>query len=189
MLRPPVAPQKKRPIGLRILGCTILIWYLQMAVRAYLDQPVATALARARGDEMYDGVGGNVAVMVLGWVFGLMATVPSVAGWLLHSEELAIDTAAAVDYAWNVAYAVDLALSNTGSASPAQPLKANGLPSSSPRLPSGASATLGLPVQPPFPSAEPQRGSVHHYPEFQVPRPKVVLPHFDFQMSSRNVFP
>lgn len=84
MLRPPVAPQKKRPIGLRILGCTILIWYLQMAVRAYLDQPVATALARARGDEMYDGVGGNVVVMVLGWVFGLMATLP-LAGvaWLL----------------------------------------------------------------------------------------------------------
>ena len=58
---------RAQSLMLRIGITTLLTWFLRNAYRASVEISINTAYARARGDEMYDGVGGNVVIMLLGW--------------------------------------------------------------------------------------------------------------------------
>ncbi|MCX7009793.1 MAG: hypothetical protein NTY53_21550 [Kiritimatiellaeota bacterium] len=45
-----------------------MTWLLRKVYRLMLEVPINMAYAQAHGDELYDGVGGNAAVLGIGWV-------------------------------------------------------------------------------------------------------------------------
>lgn len=53
---------------LRVSLITLCCWLLANAYRMSVELPVNFARARARGDETYDGVGGNAVMLVAGWI-------------------------------------------------------------------------------------------------------------------------
>lgn len=59
---------KARSLVLRIVITTLLTWFLRICYRIGIELPVNLERAAIRGDDQYDGVGGNVVVLILGWV-------------------------------------------------------------------------------------------------------------------------
>lgn len=59
---------KARSLVLRIVITTLLTWFLRNRYRIEIELPVNLERAAIRGDDQYDGVGGNVVVLILGWV-------------------------------------------------------------------------------------------------------------------------
>ncbi len=51
------------------VGCS---WFLQIIYRSRVELPMNMKIAAAKGDLMYDGVGGNVAILLMGWFFPLL---------------------------------------------------------------------------------------------------------------------
>jgi hypothetical protein len=61
----------------RFLMSIIVTWgFLVVFWRPSVELPIALARARAAGDTMYDGVGGNVAVLLFGWLEPLLFGCP-----------------------------------------------------------------------------------------------------------------
>jgi hypothetical protein len=56
----------------KILICTLLAWFLQMQYRTTVELPISMHRAELHGDTMYDGVGGNVAILLMGWFWPLI---------------------------------------------------------------------------------------------------------------------
>ena len=54
-----------------ILIAVIVSWVFQILYRDMIDLPISIQRAREKGDLMYDGVGGNTAVFMMGWIFPL----------------------------------------------------------------------------------------------------------------------
>ncbi len=54
----------KAPITIAV----VVSWVLQIAFRTAIELPLNLEKAKVRGDLMYDGVGGNVAVLMAGWL-------------------------------------------------------------------------------------------------------------------------
>ena len=61
---------------LRFLTAIIFVWLVLQPWRLFVEMPIARANARAAGDLDYDGVGGNAAILLAGWIepliFGLV---------------------------------------------------------------------------------------------------------------------
>ena len=65
------------PMALAVLSA----WILQMFYRDAIEVPINMARAAARGDLMYDGVGGSAAIMLMGWVMPLLSCTVLWMGW------------------------------------------------------------------------------------------------------------
>jgi hypothetical protein len=52
------------PIALAVAAS----WALQIIFRIAIELPLNMERAKAKGDLMYDGVGGNVAILMAGWL-------------------------------------------------------------------------------------------------------------------------
>ena len=52
----------------RLVIAVVVTWIILNVYRLTIELPIRMALARTRGDKMYDGVGGNVAILFAGWV-------------------------------------------------------------------------------------------------------------------------
>jgi hypothetical protein len=86
MWRAPSNGQSHRPVGRRLLHCVLLGWYIQVAIRSSIVAPALLTLA-IRGHSIHDGVGGNVATLMFGWLSSLIlvfpfAVVTMVLNWL-----------------------------------------------------------------------------------------------------------
>jgi hypothetical protein len=57
------------PVAISVL----VSWLLQIFYRIKVEMPVNLERAESRGDFEYDGVGGNVAVLMAGWLYPLVA--------------------------------------------------------------------------------------------------------------------
>jgi hypothetical protein len=81
---------------LRLILATAISWYATLAFRMQFDLPATRALARERGDYMYDGVGMNAALLVTGWIPPLVVTSVMIAVYSLftHRSGVADDDAA-----------------------------------------------------------------------------------------------
>jgi hypothetical protein len=56
------------PVAIAVL----VSWLLQIFYRIRVELPVNIQRAESRGDFEYDGVGGNVAVLMTGWLYPLV---------------------------------------------------------------------------------------------------------------------
>jgi hypothetical protein len=63
-----------RNLGIRFIVGVLGTWFGLLLHREFIGLPVAMARARADGELMYDGVGTNAALLVLGWIFGLISS-------------------------------------------------------------------------------------------------------------------
>lgn len=48
-------------------------WFMRVVFRVTIEVPLYTVVAREKGNDMYDGVGGNVATLLMGWCGPLIA--------------------------------------------------------------------------------------------------------------------
>ncbi|MCD6049491.1 MAG: hypothetical protein K0Q55_894 [Verrucomicrobia bacterium] len=58
--------------ALRFFMSVIAVWGALIVHRLFMDLPIRLEMAQARGDLMYDGVGGNVGILVSGWLPGIL---------------------------------------------------------------------------------------------------------------------
>lgn len=63
-----------RDLGIRFIVGVLGTWFGLLLHRGFIGLPVAWARAQARGDLEYDGVGMNAALLVGGWIFGLISS-------------------------------------------------------------------------------------------------------------------
>lgn len=67
-LIPPV-PKSWRWIGLRTLVITVLVWYVSIRYRIVFEVPWNPMVIHMQDPNSgYDGVGGNAALLLLGWI-------------------------------------------------------------------------------------------------------------------------
>jgi len=59
----------KMPVALAV----IIAWFVRILYRTTFENPLYINLAENEGDNMYDGVGGNVATLFFGWIEPLIA--------------------------------------------------------------------------------------------------------------------
>ena len=59
-----------------ILLATAIGWPILIFYRIFVEVPLNMDLAQSRGDMMYDGVGGNAATIMFGWLFALLFSLP-----------------------------------------------------------------------------------------------------------------
>ena len=71
-----------RNLGIRFTVGVFGTWFGLLLHREFIGLPVAMARARADGDLMYDGVAVNGALLVLGWVFGLVSSTVALVAFL-----------------------------------------------------------------------------------------------------------
>lgn len=67
---------RSRSIGKGILLSTIAMWPLMLVHRISIEVPYNMART---DDPMYDGVGGNAAILVMGWLVALIFQLPHIA--------------------------------------------------------------------------------------------------------------
>lgn len=72
----PKFPKFPRTSWGKFVSVVLLVWLLAIIERV-LSTPYRFQAAAERGDEMYDGVGGNVAVLFIGWMIGLIGSIPA----------------------------------------------------------------------------------------------------------------
>ena len=60
---------------LSALITVLAVWLIRNVYRLGLEAPVSWARAQKHGDMMYDGVGGNVAVLLAGWLEPLVVCI------------------------------------------------------------------------------------------------------------------
>jgi hypothetical protein len=75
----PATPPPTRSWGLRIPLAVFASWFASLEFRIHFSFPALRELARQRGDYMYDGMGMNLALLVLGWLPPLIVTIFMVA--------------------------------------------------------------------------------------------------------------
>ena len=63
-----------RNLGLRFLVGVLATWFGLLLHREFIGLPVALARAQTRGNLEHDGVGMNAALLVGGWIFGLISS-------------------------------------------------------------------------------------------------------------------
>lgn len=66
--------KKREDIGKRMVISTLLVWLGLFLHCDFIHRPVGMALAEARGDKNYDGVGYAAGITTLGWLLGLIST-------------------------------------------------------------------------------------------------------------------
>jgi len=81
----PKFPRWPRSIGARLFLTVLAVWLL-LIVHRMASLPTLIRDAEAAGNIMYDGVGGNVAILFTGWFVGLIGCIPAliisgVVGW------------------------------------------------------------------------------------------------------------
>jgi hypothetical protein len=62
----------ERRMAARFFVSVLLVWIGLVAHRLFIGLPVAMRRAAANGNTEYDGVGGNVAYLIGGWMMGLI---------------------------------------------------------------------------------------------------------------------
>ena len=67
----------KRTIGAGILISVPVVWSVLVIYRESIELPVNYELARLNGNETYDGVGGNAALCLMGWLVALIGCLPA----------------------------------------------------------------------------------------------------------------
>jgi|GEM_PF-1327902 len=71
----PVKTLALRSLTLRALLAVMLSWFLIVEFRMFFSLPALREMARLRNDHDYDGVGGNAAVLVGGWILPSIITI------------------------------------------------------------------------------------------------------------------
>jgi hypothetical protein len=71
-----------RNLRIRFIVGVLGTWFGLLLHREFIGLPIAMARARADGDLMYDGVAVNGALLVLGWVFGLISSTVALIAFL-----------------------------------------------------------------------------------------------------------
>lgn len=71
----PRRPAWPRHLGARIFATVMVVWVALIAHRL-LTLPILIEAVRRSGESNYDGVGGNVGIILTGWLFALIACVP-----------------------------------------------------------------------------------------------------------------
>ena len=66
-----------RNLAIRFIVGVLGVWIGVALHRWFIDWPVTMALAQARGELEYDGVGQNVVVIFGGWIFGIVGSTAS----------------------------------------------------------------------------------------------------------------
>lgn len=66
--------KRKRNLLIRYSISVICVWIGLILHRELIGRPASFARADANGNDAYDGVGMNVAILCLGWIFGLICT-------------------------------------------------------------------------------------------------------------------
>ena len=74
----PTATRFVRSTSLRFLAAIVFTWVLLNCWRSYAEAPMAMAAAVDADGTYHDGVGGNAAVFVFGWVEPLLFGLPFV---------------------------------------------------------------------------------------------------------------
>ena len=69
------AQGERRNLTLRFFLNVFATWFGFILHRSEIGLPASYARAEANGNEMYDGVGMNVAILFMGWVPALMSTI------------------------------------------------------------------------------------------------------------------
>ena len=77
----PRIPRWPKSYGQRIYCAVLGVWAL-MIVHRMMALPYILTEAHAAGNTTYDGVGGNVLVLFMGWGFGFVGCIPAM---LIHS--------------------------------------------------------------------------------------------------------
>lgn len=72
----PSWPKLIRSTTRGVILATAIGWLLLIFYRIFVEVPLNMDIAQGRGDMMYDGVGGNAATVVLGWLFALLCSLP-----------------------------------------------------------------------------------------------------------------
>ena len=75
----PATPPHTRSWGLRIPLAVFASWFASLELRIHFSFPALRELARQNGDYMYDGMGINLALLVLGWLPPMIVTIFMVA--------------------------------------------------------------------------------------------------------------
>jgi hypothetical protein len=70
----PKFPRWPRSIGARLFLTVLAVWLL-LIVHRIASLPTLIREAEAAGDTTYDGVGGNVATLFMGWFSGLIGCI------------------------------------------------------------------------------------------------------------------
>lgn len=65
----------ERNLRLRFWLAALVTWLVLCLHWLLFGLPVARELALARGNTMYDGVSGNVAILLFGWMYGIIGAV------------------------------------------------------------------------------------------------------------------
>jgi hypothetical protein len=78
----------ERNLALRFFVSVLLVWAGVIAHRLLIGLPVAMRRADANGRPDYDGVGGNVACLIGGWMTGILGAIvamviPSIVEWIV----------------------------------------------------------------------------------------------------------
>lgn len=79
----PAGPSSKRNWGARIVLSVLTSWYAVIQFRMSFNLPALRELAYRRDDYMYDGVGMNAALFIMGWIPPLVVTVIMVIVYLV----------------------------------------------------------------------------------------------------------
>jgi len=74
--------KKREDIGKRMVISTLLVWLGLFLHCDFIHRPVGMALAEARGDRGYDGVGYAAAITMFGWGFSVISTAVTACGYL-----------------------------------------------------------------------------------------------------------
>ncbi|WP_345689526.1 hypothetical protein [Novipirellula caenicola] len=70
----PARPPKQRCFAFRIPVAVFTSWFATLEFRMQFNLPALRELASQRGDDMYDGVGMNAALLLMGWFPPLIVT-------------------------------------------------------------------------------------------------------------------
>ena len=63
----------KKHWAMPVVIAVLISWLLQVFYRIRVELPLNIQRAEAKGDFEYDGVGGNVAILMTGWLYPLIA--------------------------------------------------------------------------------------------------------------------
>jgi hypothetical protein len=72
----PKFPRWPRSVVGRFVATILVVWFL-LIVHRLASLPTLIRDAEAAGNMMYDGVGGNVAILVMGWFMAAIGCVPA----------------------------------------------------------------------------------------------------------------
>ena len=72
----------EKNLGPRFMLGTIGSWAGLVLHRELIGLPVAIARAEAEGDLLYDGVGGNAALLFGGWILGIISSAVALVAYL-----------------------------------------------------------------------------------------------------------